>query len=53
VSEPTAVDVVAEVPAQVATADVVVEAPAEVVAEVATAEVVVEAEAATEDKPAN
>ena len=53
VSEPTAVDVVAEVPAQVATADVVVEAPAEVVAEVATAEVAVEAEAATEDKPAN
>jgi ribosomal protein L19 len=47
VSEPTAVDVVAEVPAQVATADVVVEAVAEVPAEVATEEV------ATEDKPAN
>jgi ribosomal protein L19 len=52
VSEPTAVDVVAEVPAQVATADVVVEAPAEVVAEVATAEVAAE-DVATEDKPAN
>ena len=45
VSEPSAVEVVAEVPAQVATADAVVEA--EVVAEVATEEV------ATEDKPAN
>ena len=45
VSEPSAIDVVAEVPAQAATADVVVEA--EVVAEVATEEV------ATEDKPAN
>jgi ribosomal protein L19 len=51
VSEPTAVDVVAEVPAQVATADVVVEAPAEVVAEVP-AEVATE-DVATEDKPAN
>jgi ribosomal protein L19 len=51
VSEPIAVDVVAEVPAQVATADVVVEAPAEVVAEVP-AEVATE-DVATEDKPAN
>jgi hypothetical protein len=42
---------VAEVPAQVATADVVVEAPAEVVAEVP-AEVATE-DVATEDKPAN
>ena len=49
VSEPSAVEVVAEVPAQVATADAVVEAEAvaEVPAEVATEEV------ATEDKPAN
>jgi len=38
VSEPTAVDVVAEVPAQIATAEVVVEAPAEVVAEAPVAE---------------
>jgi ribosomal protein L19 len=55
VSEPTATDVVAEVPAEVATAEVVVEtveAPAaEVPAEAATAEVV--SEAAAEDKPAN
>ena len=54
VSEPTASEVVAEVPADAATADVVVEtveAPvAEVPAEAATAEVV--SEAAAEDKPA-
>ena len=57
VSEPSAIDVVAEVPAQAATADVVVEAEApaaevvaEVPAEAATAEVV--SEAAAEDKPA-
>ena len=56
-SEPSAIDVVAEVPAQAATADVVVEAEApaaevvaEVPAEAATAEVV--SEAAAEDKPA-
>jgi ribosomal protein L19 len=48
VSEPSAIDVVAEVPAQAATADVVVEAEAP--AEAATAEVV--SEAAAEDKPA-
>jgi small subunit ribosomal protein S16 len=43
VSEPTATDVVAEVPAQVETTDVVVEAPvAEVPAEVVTADVVEE-----------
>jgi ribosomal protein L19 len=57
VSEPSAIDVVAEVPAQAATADVVVEAEApaaevvaEVPAEAATAEVV--SEAVAEDKPA-
>jgi ribosomal protein L19 len=57
VSEPSAIDVVAEVPAQAATADVVLEAEApaaevvaEVPAEAATAEVV--SEAAAEDKPA-
>ena len=65
VSEPTATEVVAEVPAEVATAEVVVETEAvvevseptatevvaEVPAEAATAEVV--SEAAAEDKPAN
>jgi ribosomal protein L19 len=57
VSEPSAIDVVAELPAQAATADVVVEAEApaaevvaEAPAEAATAEVV--SEAAAEDKPA-
>ena len=64
VEAPVVEEVVAEVPAEVATAEVVIEAPvaevseptatevvAEVPAEVATAEVV--SEAATEDKPAN
>ncbi len=49
VSEENANEVVAEVPAQVETTDVVVEAPvAEVPAEVVTADVVVETEAAAE-----
>ena len=50
VSEPTVTEVVAEVPAEVAATDVVVEAEA-AVEEVATTEVV--SEVAAEDKPAN
>uniref|UniRef100_UPI00404AE8EF hypothetical protein n=1 Tax=Candidatus Planktophila sp. TaxID=2175601 RepID=UPI00404AE8EF len=54
-SEPTATEVVAEVPAEFATPEAVVEAPvAEVPAQDVTTEEVVEPqEAAAEDKPAN